>query len=101
MNKELSQDSLTIGTIDEYEKKFSSTTNCIKVQNPVPPRGNMVCLIENLSETVPIYRPDSCMFIKTDEPCAVGVMMRITSELWIIIKKDRSTKQRERLDHFR
>ncbi len=101
MNKELSQDSSTIGTIDEYEKKFSSTTNCIKVQNPVPPRGNMVCLIENLSETVPIYRPDSCMFIKTDEPCAVGVMMRITSELWIIIKKDRSTKQRERLDHFR
>ncbi len=37
----------------------------------MPPIGNMVCLLENLPENVPIYRPDSCRFITIDEPCAV------------------------------
>ncbi len=61
MSKELSQDSSTIGTTDEDKKKFLLMANCIEVQNPVPPRGNMVCLLENLPKTVPIYGPDSCM----------------------------------------
>ncbi len=63
MNKELSQDTLTIGTMDEDKKKLLSTASCIEVLNPMHPRGNMVCLMENLSETVPIYGPDNCMFV--------------------------------------
>ncbi len=50
----------------------------------------MVCLIENLPETVPIYGADSCMFAKTDEPRAVRVMMKMTAESWIRLEKDRS-----------
>ncbi len=89
MNKELSQDSSTIDTTDEYKKNFLSTTNCIKVLNTVPPRGNMFCLMDNYPETVLIYGPDSCMFMKTDEPCAVGVRMRMTADSWVGLHKDR------------
>ncbi len=67
MNTELSQDSSTIGTTYKDKKKFLLMTNCIEVLNPVPPGGNMVCLMDNKLETVPIYGPDSCMFMTTDE----------------------------------
>ncbi len=30
------------------------------------------------------------MFVKTNEPHAVGVMMRMTAESWIRLEKDRS-----------
>ncbi len=95
MNKELSQDSSTIGTMYEDKKIFLLMTNCIEVLNPVPPGGNMVCLMDNYLETVSIYGLDSCMFMTTDEPCAVGVMMRITAELCVRLDKDRPTEWRE------
>ncbi len=60
------------------------------------PRGTMVFLMDNYPETVPIYWPDSCMFIKTDEQCAVGVMMKMTAESWVRHDKDKTTEQSER-----
>ncbi len=82
--------------MDEDKKDFLSTTNCIEILNPVSPRGNMVGLMNNYPETVPIYGPDSCMFMKTDEPRAVGVMMRMTAESWVRLEKDKPTEWRER-----
>ncbi len=96
MNKELSQDSSTPGTMDEDRKKFLLTANCIEVLNPVPLRCTMVFLMDNYPDTVPIYGPDSCMFMKTDEPRAVRVMMRITAESWVKLDKDKPTEWRER-----
>ncbi len=52
--------------------------------------------IENLPETVPIYGPDSCMFVKNDEQHAVRVMMKGTAKSWIRLEKDRSMERRER-----
>ncbi len=83
MNKELSQDSSTPGTMDKDRKKFLSMANCIEVLNPVPPSGTMVFLMDNYPDSVPIYGPDSCMFMKTDEPRAVRVIMRMTTESWV------------------
>ncbi len=36
------------------------------------------------------------MFIKTEEAHAVGVMMKMTAELWIRLEKDISMERRKR-----
>ncbi len=50
--------------------------------NPVDLQGTTAYCLDILSEMVPLYGAEGVLFVKTDNPCSVGMLMRMHSDFW-------------------
>ncbi len=79
MTQKSSKDA-SLGSTDEERKRFLSGANCIELLDPVPPKGTTVYCIDTLPEMVTLYGPDGMLFVKTEEPSTLGMMMKMYAE---------------------
>ncbi len=59
-----------------------SGANCIELTNPVDPQGTTAYSLDTLPETVPLYVPEGVLFVKTENPRSVGMLMRMYADSW-------------------
>ncbi len=91
MNRKASQESPATssqeepGQIDEARKRFLESTNCIELSNPVLLQGTEAIFINTIPDMVPIYGPEGVLFMKTDNPKMLGMMMHMYTETWVYL----------------
>ncbi len=87
----------SLGSTDEERKRFFSGDNCIELVNPVDLQGATVYCMDTLPETVPLYGPEGVLFMKTENPRSVGMLMRMYADTWDNLDKDKLRKQETKM----
>ncbi len=83
---------------NEEKKKFLSETNCMELLNTVYLKGETTYLIESLLNTVPLYRPEDVMFVKTDNQLTVALQICMYTDYWDNFNvKELNEKQERRI----
>ncbi len=95
MNQKASQEA-TLGSTDEERKRFLSGANCIELTNPVDPQGTTAYCLDTLPEMVPLYCEEGVLFVKTENPFSVGMLMRMYADSWDNLDKDKVKEKQER-----
>ncbi len=72
---------------------FLSGANCIELLDPVAPKGTTAYCIDTLPEMVPLYGPDGMLFVKTEEPSVLSMMVKMYAESGEKIKSRRSKRE--------
>ncbi len=85
-----------LGSTDEERKRFLSGANCIELLSSVNPHVESVYCMDTLPEEVPLYSPDGVMFVKTNNPKLVAMMMRMYANSCDNLKIDKLRADQER-----
>ncbi len=95
LNQKASQEA-TQGSKDEERKRFLSGANCIKLTNPVDLQRTTAYCLDTLPEMVPLYGPEDVLFMKTENPRSVDMLMRMYAHSWENLDIDKLKEKQER-----